>query len=98
MLSNKGTLALVYYWYQGRGREESSEYVVKWDLLKDAALYGRTEEALVRIVVPINADARGYDAKSRKASVDAANAIAEGVARELRTAAEHVIPKWAAAG
>ena len=52
LLANKGTRALVYYWYQGRGRIESNEYKVKWNLLRDAALFGRTEEALVRIVVP----------------------------------------------
>ena len=45
--------ALVLYWYQGRGRVEANEYVVKWDLLRDAALRQRSEEALVRIVVPI---------------------------------------------
>ena len=32
---------------------EANEYVVKWDLLRDAALRQRSEEALVRIVVPI---------------------------------------------
>ncbi|MBI1722746.1 MAG: EpsI family protein [Gemmatimonadetes bacterium] len=45
--------ALVLYWYQGRGRIESSEYVVKWNLLRDAALRRRSEEALVRVMVPI---------------------------------------------
>ncbi|MBL0171142.1 MAG: EpsI family protein, partial [Gemmatimonadaceae bacterium] len=35
ILSNQGVRALVYYWYQGRGRQESSEYRVKWDLLRD---------------------------------------------------------------
>ena len=53
ILGNQGVRAMVYYWYQGRGRIQSNEYQVKWDLLRDAALYGRTEEALVRIVVPI---------------------------------------------
>jgi EpsI family protein len=52
-LANKRARALVYYWYQGRGRVESSEYRVKWELLRDAALTGRSEEALVRIVVPL---------------------------------------------
>lgn len=52
-LANKDVRALVYYWYQGRGRVASSEYAVKWDLLRDAALTGRTEEALVRIVIPL---------------------------------------------
>jgi EpsI family protein len=45
--------AMVYYWYQGRGRVAYNEFRVKLDLLRDAALHGRTEEALVRIVVPI---------------------------------------------
>ena len=52
-LANKDARALVYYWYEGRGRVESSEYRVKWELLRDAALTGRSEEALVRIVVPL---------------------------------------------
>jgi len=45
--------ALVLYWYQGRGRVEANEYRVKWDLLWDSALKRRSDEALVRIVVPI---------------------------------------------
>lgn len=45
--------ALVFYWYQGRGRVASNEYAVKWDLVRDAALRRRSEEALVRIVVPV---------------------------------------------
>ena len=53
-LLQKGTeQALVLYWYQGRGRVEANEYAVKFDLLRDAALRQRSEEALVRIVVPI---------------------------------------------
>ncbi len=59
LLANRGVRALVYYWYQGRGRIESSEYKVKWNLLADAARYGRTEEALVRIVIPISSKAEG---------------------------------------
>jgi hypothetical protein len=48
----------VYYWYQGRGRVAASEYQVKWELLRDAALRARTEEAMVRIVVPLGAAAK----------------------------------------
>lgn len=47
-----GRRALVYYWYQGRGRIEANEYVVKWDLLRDAVVKRRTDEALVRLVFP----------------------------------------------
>jgi len=51
--------ALVLYWYQGRGRIESNEYVVKWNLLQDAVLLGRTDEALVRVLVPISDSEEG---------------------------------------
>ena len=50
LLKNGPREAIVYYWYQGRGRVVASEYTVKWNLLHDAALLGHTEEALVRIV------------------------------------------------
>jgi EpsI family protein len=52
-LKNGPLSAVVYYWYQGRGRVMANEYRVKWNLLRDAALLGHTEEALVRVVVPI---------------------------------------------
>jgi len=52
VLANGSRTAVVYYWYQGRGRIQASEYAVKWDLLRDKAVRGRSEEALVRIVVP----------------------------------------------
>ena len=53
-LLQKGTQqALVLYWYQGRGRVQANEYWVKWDLLRDAAIRQRSDEALVRIVVPV---------------------------------------------
>jgi len=54
VLANQGNYAAVYYWYQGRGRIESNEYTVKYNLMRDAAVHGRTEEALVRLVVPLD--------------------------------------------
>src|ERR1044072_7842552 len=70
-LLGKGTsTALVYYWYQGRGRIASNEYAVKWDLLRDKALWGRSEEAPVRIVVPSNGTPAAMDSPaSRVAAV-----------------------------
>jgi EpsI family protein len=53
LLGNQNARALVYYWYQGRGRVAYNETAVKWDLLRDKAMLGRSEEALVRIVVPV---------------------------------------------
>jgi EpsI family protein len=53
-LLQRGTeRTLVLYWYQGRGRVEPNEYVVKWDLLRDSALRQRSDEALVRVMVPV---------------------------------------------
>ena len=53
LLKNGPTQAVVFYWYQGRGRVVANEYTVKWNLLRDAAFKGHTEEALVRILIPI---------------------------------------------
>ena len=54
MVANKTQRAIVFYWYQGRGRTESNEYRVKLDLMVDAGTRRRTEEALVRIVLPLS--------------------------------------------
>ena len=53
LLQKGSSRALVFYWYQGRGRVASNEYAVKWDLLRDAALRRRSDEALVRLVIPL---------------------------------------------
>lgn len=93
VLSNKGQRALVYYWYQGRGRIESNEYRVKWDLLRDAALYGRTEEALVRIVVYVAPSKSGVDLKTDP-NVQKADAIVKRVAPSLATEVYKVLPAF----
>jgi EpsI family protein len=91
LLANKGVQAMVYYWYQGRGRVESSEYTVKLNLLRDAALYGRTEEALVRIVVPIDPKRMGNPIQNQ-AAYAAADSIATRVAKELVPNVSKVLP------
>ncbi len=92
ILANQGVRALVYYWYQGRGRQESSEYRVKWDLLRDAALYGRTEEALVRIVVPVGRGDAGSIALENDPQVKAADALVQRIALQLTPAVDRVLP------
>lgn len=69
LLQNQGQQALVYYWYQGRGRVAHDEYRVKYELLRDAALYGRTEEALVRIVVPVPGEMAAADSLASSVAV-----------------------------
>lgn len=56
LLQNGKQRALVLYWYQGRGRVAANEYRVKWDLLRDQATRGRSDEALVRVIVPVTGD------------------------------------------
>lgn len=85
--------AMVYYWYQGRGRIEANEYKVKWNLLRDAALYGRTEEALVRIVVPIVVPA-GNAVKADDPVMLAARANADSLASRM---ARQLVPRVDAA-
>ena len=76
--------ALVYYWYQGRGRITSNEYRVKWELLRDAALRGRTEEALVRIVLPLTGEA----------GEPAADSLATRVAAAVIPAVDRALPEF----
>jgi exosortase D (VPLPA-CTERM-specific) len=45
--------ALVYYWFQERGRRITSEYAVRWYLFWDSLTVHRTDGALVRLVVPV---------------------------------------------
>jgi EpsI family protein len=92
LLKNGQLQALVFYWYQGRGRVVANEYAVKWNLLRDAALEGHTEEALVRIVVPVY----GGTARAGSPQLDSAYATAERlgktVASRLVTDVARVLP------
>ena len=47
--------SLVLYWYQSRDRSIASEYTAKFYVIADAIKYNRTDTALVRIIVPLNA-------------------------------------------
>ncbi len=80
-LVREGQSAIVYYWYQGRGRVEHDEFRVKFDLLRDAAVYGRTEESLVRIFVQVSGD-----------DVDAADAVAREAAFPLVADVNRILP------
>jgi exosortase D (VPLPA-CTERM-specific) len=45
--------ALVYYWFQGRGRVLTNEFAMKWLLFWDALARGRSDGSLVRLTTPI---------------------------------------------
>ena len=51
-LIRRGDVAqLVYYWFQGRNRINTNEYMVKWYLFWDAITKQRTDGALVRLTI-----------------------------------------------
>jgi EpsI family protein len=80
LIQRKQQRALVLYWYQGRGRVVANEYTVKANLLRDAAFRRRSDEALVRIVVPITR------------SEDQAAATAASIARVIVPRLETALP------
>jgi len=45
---------LVFYWYQSHGRTVASEYAAKAYMVLDALRTGRSDAALVRVVVPLD--------------------------------------------
>lgn len=93
ILANGPSQAVVYYWYQGRGRVAWNEYRVKWDLLRDAALRGRTEEALVRVMVPLRPVA-GEVTDEWRARLVRADSLATRVAQGLIPAVDGRLPGW----
>lgn len=93
VIANGPAQAVVLYWYQGRGRVAHSEYAVKWDLLRDAATRGRTEEALVRIMVPIP-PSRGFNATDWASRRGEAERLASQVAEEVLPLLNRALPSW----
>lgn len=79
LLQNGAQRALVLYWYQGRSRMSANEYRVKWNLLRDQALRGRSDEALVRVIVPVERS----EAEAYRQAVRVARSLAPSVTRAL---------------
>ena len=95
-LKNGPATAIVYYWYQGRGRVVASEYRVKWNLLRDATVLGHTEEALVRVVVFVPPVAKGDSTATNRAFAQS-DSLGLQVAGELMTEVTRVLPATPAA-
>ena len=90
VLRNKNASAVAYYWYQGRGRVTANEYAVKWHLLVDATLTGRSEEALVRVVVPVAPELAGAVMQERPIGADT---VAQRVVGRMIREVEGVLPQ-----
>src|SRR5436309_14491759 len=53
VVQNGNNRALMVYWYQGRGRAEASEYWAKIHTVVDSVRRGRSDGAMVRVMVPL---------------------------------------------
>ena len=93
LLKNGAATAVVYYWYQGRGRIVANEYAVKWNLLRDAALVGHTEEALVRVVVPVAASSVPGSAADDSRLLAEASALGAALSERLAREVALVLPR-----
>jgi EpsI family protein len=90
LIEYKGAKALVYYWYQGRGRVTAGEFEVKRHLFADASSSGRTEEALVRLVIPLANDKS--PTRAGGLSPEAADQLGTRLSAELIPLIDAVLP------
>jgi exosortase D (VPLPA-CTERM-specific) len=56
IIEKRGVRQVVYYWFEERGRHIASESSLKYYALRDALFENRSDGALVRVVVPLNAE------------------------------------------
>lgn len=92
VLKKGAASSVVFYWYQGRGRVVANEYAVKWNLLRDAALAGHTEEALVRVVVPITIPSNPSDTAQSARALAEATTLGADIAGRLTREVTRVMP------
>jgi len=56
LISRDGNRQLVYFWFQGRDRNFTKEYVAKFYMVWDGLYHRRTDGALVRLIVPVSSE------------------------------------------
>lgn len=66
VVEKDGQRILVYYWYQSQGRVVASEYWGKFYTVADAIRNGRTDAALVRVLVPIGSADAAAEARAAR--------------------------------
>jgi exosortase D (VPLPA-CTERM-specific) len=79
VISRGGTKQLVYFWYQGRGRNFTNEFAAKFYMVWDGLFRRRTDGALVRVVMPLSED------QSVEAARKITDPFALAASAELRT-------------
>jgi len=65
LINNGRDTEEVLYWYQLHGRSIASDYKAKLYTLADSIRLGRTDEALVRIITPVNSGEDRLEAHNR---------------------------------
>jgi EpsI family protein len=81
VIEKNGEQMLAFYWYHGRGRVIANEYWGRWYTLRDAVARGRTDGALVRVIVPVM---RGSDdAQARQAGWEFTQQLSPLLARYI---------------
>jgi len=53
IVTKDGQRNLVFYWYQNQHRVTANEYLSKFYLVWDSLRYHRSDEAMIRVIVPI---------------------------------------------
>ena len=58
---------LVYYWFEGRGRQFTGDFAARFANIADCLRLGRTDGGLVRVITPIGEDGvAAADARLRR--------------------------------
>jgi exosortase D (VPLPA-CTERM-specific) len=79
IIERRGERRLVYFWYQGRNRNFTSEYMAKFYMVWDGVMHRRTDGALVRLVMPlppempVEVGRRNLDRFAKNTSLELAN-------------------------
>jgi len=56
---------LVYYWFEGRGRHMSDDFLTRFHTVADSMMLNRTDGGLVRVITPILPEETEADADAR---------------------------------
>jgi EpsI family protein len=65
LITDGRTTQEALYWYQLHGRSIANDYKAKLYTLADSIRYGRTDEALIRIITPVNPGEDRLEAHNR---------------------------------
>ena len=71
VIERGGQRQLVYYWFDQRGKVLTDELEVKWSILRDGLVMGRSDGALLRLVTAVSEHETLADADARLNAISA---------------------------